>query len=134
MRRVSDRANRRRQIDHAILSNTLSNAIGVNDRCLSWFAAYLQRRQCTVSIAGAQSKPHNLTGGVPQGSVLGPQLFTTYTTSLASLLRHHGMTYHLYADVTQPFQEFSLSDNTLPDIAIRQIELCVASIRQWIKT
>ena len=28
-------------IDHDILLNTLSNTIGVKDRCLSWFAAYL---------------------------------------------------------------------------------------------
>ena len=35
-------------IDHAIFLNTLSNTIGVKDRCLSWFAAYLQHRQYTV--------------------------------------------------------------------------------------
>ena len=65
-------------IDHDILLNTLSNTIGVKDRCLSWFAAYLQHRQYTVLIAGEQSKPHKLTCGVPQGSVLGPLLFTIY--------------------------------------------------------
>ena len=58
--------------------------------------------QYMVSIAGGQSKPHKLTCRVPQGSVLGPQLFTTYMTSLALLLKHHGMTYHLYADDTSP--------------------------------
>ena len=100
-------------IDHAILLNTLSNIIGVKDRCLSWFAAYLQRRQYTVLIAGEQSKQPMLTCGVPQGSVFGPLLFTIYNmTALAFLLKLHGMTYHLYADDTQLFQEFSLSDNT----------------------
>ena len=59
--------------DQAIL---LSNIIGVKDRCLSWFAAYVQHIQYTVSIAGEQSKPHKLTCGVPHGSVLGPLLFT----------------------------------------------------------
>ena len=74
-------------IGHAILLNTLSNTIGVKDRCLSWFAAYLQHRQYTVLIAGEQSKPHKLTCGVPQGSVLGPLLFTIYMTPLVSILR-----------------------------------------------
>ena len=78
-------------IDQAILLNTLSNTISVKDRCLSWFAAYLQHRQYMVLIAGEQSKPHKLTCGVPQGSVLGPLLFTIYMTPLASLLKLHGM-------------------------------------------
>ena len=55
-------------------------------------------------------------------------------TPLASLFKLHGMTYHLYADDTQLFQEFSLSDNTSPEIAIRKTECCVISIRQWMKT
>ena len=88
-------------------------------------------------IAGEQSKQHMLTISltcVPQGSVLGPLLFTIYMTPLVSLLKLHGMTYHLYADDTQLFQEFSLSDNTSPEIAIRKMERCVTSIRQWTKT
>ena len=44
------------------------------------------------------------------------------------------MTYHLYADDAQLFQEFSLSDNASPEIAIRKMERCVISIRQWMKT
>ena len=121
-------------IDHAILLNTLSNTISVKDRCLLWFAAYLQHRQYTVLIAGEQSKQYKLTCGVPQGSVLAPLLFTIYLTPLASLLKLHGMTYHLYADDTQLFQEFSLSDNTSPEIAIRKMECCVIGIHQWMKT
>ena len=44
------------------------------------------------------------------------------------------MAYHLYVDDSQLFQEFSLSDTTSPEIAIRKMELYVASIRQWMKT
>ena len=52
-------------------------------------------------------------------------------TPLASLLKLHWLAYHLYADDTQLFQEFSLSNNTSPEIAIRKMERCVISIRQW---
>ena len=55
-------------------------------------------------------------------------------TPLASILKAHGMIYHPYADDTQLFQEFRLSDNTSPEIVIRKIERCVISIRQWMKT
>ena len=68
-------------IDHVILLNALSNAIGIKDRSLSWFAAYLQHRQYTVLIAGEQSKQHKMTCGVRQGSVLGPILFTIHDPS-----------------------------------------------------
>ena len=99
-----------------------------------WQTGWLHTcRQYTVLIAGEQSKPHKLTC-VPQGSVIGQLLFTIYMTPLASIRKLHGMTYHLYADDTQLFQELSLSDNTSPEIATRTMERCVISIRQWMKT
>ena len=55
-----------------------------------------------------------------------------YMTPVASLLKHHGVAYHLYADDTQLFQEFRTGD-TSPGIAIRKMELYVASIRHWMK-
>ena len=48
-------------------------------------------------------------------------------TPLVSLLKHHGIAYHLYADDTQ------LTDEASPEIAIAKMELCVASIRQRMK-
>ena len=44
------------------------------------------------------------------------------------------MASNLYADDTQHYHKFSLSDNISPEIAIRKMELCVESIRQWMNT
>ena len=46
----------------------------------------------------------------PQGSVLGPVLFTVYTGTLAFLLEAHGVSYHFFADDTQLYIKIEDTD------------------------
>ena len=64
-------------LDHAILLRRLGLTFGIYGTALDWFASYLIcSREQSVVIEGAMSPPSTLRYGVPQGSVLGPFLFT----------------------------------------------------------
>ncbi len=82
-----------------------------------------------MAWGGEVSKAHQLVTGVPQGWVLGPLLFSTYTTSLGPIIQAHGFSYHCYADDTQLYLSFQPDD---PTVAAR-ISGCLADISAWMK-
>ena len=86
-----------------------------------------------VIIKKSTSEPHELQYGVPQGSVLGPILFTIYTTPLCELIRRHGLTFHLYADDTQLYLTFKPSEPSSINNIISQLENCIEDFRAWMK-
>ena len=120
-------------VDHGLLLKTLETTMGIKGQCLQWLTSYLEHRQQSVSIGGVQSTSHTITCGVPHGSVLGPLLFTIYTTPLAAMLRHQDIYFHLYADDTHLFLEFNASDTISVHEVITKLEGCVASVRGWMQ-
>ncbi len=77
-----------------------------------------------VSCRAEVSKSQHLATGVPQGSVLGPLLFSVYMASLGSVIHKHVFSYHCYADDTQLYLSFQPDD---PTIAAR-ISACLTDI------
>ena len=88
-------------VDHITLLNRLHTERGIGGTALDWFESYLVDRHQVVAIGGEHSDSCLLHYGVPQGSVLGPQLFTVYTSPLGRIIRAHVMEYHLFADDSQ---------------------------------
>ena len=89
-------------IDHGTLLGCLSSWFGVSGVVLEWFKSYLSDRLQCVKIGSILSDAKKLLCGVPQGSVLGPILFSLYTTPLSKVIRNHpGIGFHFYADDTQ---------------------------------
>jgi len=85
-------------VDHDILLSRLSTDFGIKGKALAWFRSYLHNRSQFFSINGNKSTNRPLTCGVPQGSVLGPILYLMYVSPVGNIMRHHGVSYHMYAD------------------------------------
>ena len=85
-------------IDHNnILITRLRSTFGCSGTVLYCFIFYLSCRTQSVSV-GHESTPSVLKCRVPQGSVLGPLLFTLYTHPVSTVICQSGLSYHFFAD------------------------------------
>ena len=94
-------------IHHDKLIGRLESDLGIIDNALAWFKSYLSDRFQRVSVNGSLSDQFPLKQGVPQGSCLGPLLFTIYTRKLFQIVERHLPQVHCYADDTQLYVSFS---------------------------
>ena len=115
-------------LDHDILLKRLEISFGISGTVLKWFASYLESRSQQVCVSGNLSTPTNLIFGVPQGSVLGPVLFTLYIQPLSDVISAYNVKHQKYADDTQ------LLDSAAPtnmNPLTQNMENCIASVKEW---
>jgi Reverse transcriptase (RNA-dependent DNA polymerase)/Endonuclease-reverse transcriptase len=115
-------------IDHQILLDRLKLEFGVSDIALNWINSYLDDRTQYLCIGANKSTISRCTVGVPQGSVLGPLLFTAYTSPIAHTIRSYGVSFHQYADDTLLYTAVH-SQSLETDIV--NLERCTDAVMQW---
>ncbi|GFR73367.1 reverse transcriptase-like protein [Elysia marginata] len=114
-------------IDHELLLSILDYRFGINGAALQWLRSYLTGRMQSVFIDGVSSPVSSLQFGVPQGSVLGPLLFTLYTSPVADIAECYDIKYHLYAEDTQIYILLDADGQ----VQKKLVEDCVRDISKW---
>ena len=106
----------------------LYSDFGVAGAALSWIRSYLTGRCQRITVGHCHSTDQSIISGVPQGSVLGPLLFTTYISPIGQLINSHGILHQQYADDTQLFISVSSAARTA---CIAQLEHCLSALHCW---
>uniref|UniRef100_A0AAX7TKP9 Reverse transcriptase domain-containing protein n=1 Tax=Astatotilapia calliptera TaxID=8154 RepID=A0AAX7TKP9_ASTCA len=115
-------------VDHCILLDRLEHFIGITGNVLSWLRSYLFGRSQTVSFKNDFSETCAVRHGVPQGSVLGPLLFSMYLLPLGVPLRSFNVTFHCYADDLQLYVALTIGNC----VEVSKLECCLSAIKGWL--
>ena len=121
-------------VDHKILLHRLHSSLGITGTALKWFESYLSYRSQRVFSGGCLSDSIKLPYGVPQGSCLGPLLFTIYSSKLFEVIKDHLPVAHGYAHDTQLYLSFKPNTSSSQSEAIEGMELCINAIGAWMIT
>ena len=111
-------------IDHRILIAKLEK-YGIRDVPLQLIESFLTNRQQYTTIKSTKSATNKVLCGIPQGSTLGPLLFTIYINDLplASDLK-----VHLYAD------DISLTlTHSQPEMLLQKVNENMQKIINWMR-
>uniref|UniRef100_A0A8C7WTF0 Reverse transcriptase domain-containing protein n=1 Tax=Oryzias sinensis TaxID=183150 RepID=A0A8C7WTF0_9TELE len=116
-------------VDHRVLLSRLEQSVGVKGTALSWFRSYLGGRSFSVQLGQCSSSEAPLKHGVPQGSVLGPLLFSLYLLPLGSTFRKYNVSFHCYADDIQIYVPLKSGGAE----GLGNVQKCLAEIKSWME-
>ena len=100
----------------SIILSHLHDKLGISDNAPSWISSHLSRQSQTVCVGSALSTLFIFSCEVLQVLVLGPILFTVYTSPIAGVINAHHVNQQQYADDTQLYVVFTklIANRSLP--------------------
>jgi len=114
-------------IDKSTLIARLRKSFGIEGLSLDWISSYLADRSQHVRVGSSRSPPTVCVHGVPQGSVLGPILFSLYIAPVANIISAFNVSHHQYADDTQLY--IALNHDNIDDTS--NLTQCTAAVCRW---
>ena len=99
-----------RDTEQDLLLDRMKNLLRLTGSVHEWFRSYLSDHSHNVTIGSSMSDSMVIHQGVPQGSLLGPLLFSIHMLPLGRNIRKYGLGYHCYADDTQLYVSTMNSD------------------------
>ena len=116
-------------IDHEKLLSIMSEELGITGTALEWFRSFITGRTQQVRINGEYSESLDVQFGTPQGSVLGPELFSIYVRNLPEVFGKCSFNSSAFADDSNGRKTFSLSFQY--DVLKNDVPNCLDEITKW---
>jgi hypothetical protein len=114
-------------LDHTRLLQRATELFGLDDSVINWLKSYLTGRTGYVSFRNCRASIVGCHTGVPQGYVLGPLLFSIFTSPVGHLISSFSISYHHYADDTQLYTSVDPSSST----DITRLSSCAEAVTKW---
>ena len=112
-------------ISHHVLLNKFQ-AVGVAGDLWCWIKDYLADRSQATVVNSFQSETLPVKFGVPQGSVLGPTLFSLFCNDLPDIVEDCDDEIHIYADDTTIYVAASS-----PDMVAVVLNVIIQKLYDW---
>ena len=112
-------------VNHELMLKKLKTQYNFDDKAVKWFKNYLSDRHQYTKINGEMSGVQKISCGVPQGSILGPTLFTLYVNDVEKVFTNSSV--YLYADDT-----VVLSFHEDPNTLIEKLNADMIYYHHWL--